>query len=270
MEFEMIDQQKKISPVLFEIKQDSAIITLNRPDIHNALNNELIEYLLRYLDDAKGNREIHSVILTGQGDASFCSGADLTQAKLGISGEYEHHLKSYYHPVLHKIMSIEKPVIASINGMAAGAGVGLALACDYIIMSESAQFYIAFSKIGLVPDTGVLTFLTRRLGKYKAFELAVLAKEINAGDVVRHGLANEMVKAGKLMNRTLEVAQQLSEMPAITSGLIKTFINRIEELSLDEALEMECKLQEIAGGTDDHMEGISAFLEKRKPEFKGH
>lgn len=266
----MIDQQKRNSPVLFEIKRNSAIITLNRPEKHNPLNNELIDYLLKYLDDAEDIQKIHSVILTGQGDASFCSGADLTQAKLGISGEYEYHLKTYYHPVLHKIMSMEKPVIASINGMTAGAGVGLALACDYIIMSEAAQFYIAFSKIGLIPDTGVMTFLARRLGKYKAFELAVLAKEINAEDAVRHGLANEMVKVEKLMDRTLNVAQEFSKMPLITTGLIKRFINRVEELSLNEALEMECKLQEIAGGTEDHMEGITAFLEKRKPEFKGH
>lgn len=262
--------EKTLKFVLYSHRNSTAIITLNRPEKRNALNNELIKELIHSLEMAEKDKNIFSIILTGKGDTSFCSGTDLNQEKLGVPGQYEFHLRKFYHPVIHKLISIDKPVIAAVNGTAAGAGIGFVLACDYIIMSECAGYYVAFSKIGLIPDSGVLPFLVRRLGKYKTFELSAFSKSINSAEALNLGLANEVVKPGILLKRTMQLCEQLNKSPHIAISLLKKILNSAEDLSLEELLDMECRLQEIVGSSEDHLEGVKAFLEKREPDFRGH
>ena len=256
--------------VLYQKENGTAIITLNRIEKRNALNIELIQELMAFLEKADKDPEINSVILTGNGDNSFCSGADLAQEKLGVSGEYKYHLSKYYHPLIRTIRTLNKPVIAVVNGVAAGAGIGVVLACDYIIMNENAQFYVAFTQIGLIPDSGVIPFLLKRLGRYKTFELSVFAGKLEVDDLLKWGIINESVKPVNLMKRGHEVADKFNHSPVVAIGLIKKIINAEEDRDLEKFFDLECELQEIAGSTLDHMEGVQAFLEKRAPVFTGH
>jgi len=255
--------------VILRKEENIGIITLNRPDRLNAINDDVIQLLMSFLNEVTADEQIKVVILTGRGNQAFCSGADLKDPKIGNTDQYSKYLKTYYQPVVKMIGDMKIPVLAAINGAVVGAGIGFALACDYLIMSREAFFYPAFSKIGLVPDSGVMTYLVRRLGKYRAFEIASLAKKISSEEALNWGLVNKVTNYEDLMATAKEVARELSIMPTIAVGLIKYMANRAEEMSLSEAFEMESDFQEIAAGTKDHLEGVRAFIEKREPHFKG-
>lgn len=251
------------------IQKNTGIITINRPDRLNAINDDVIQQLNESFKILSENEKVSSIILTGSGNKAFCSGADLKDPKIGNTELYSKYLESSYQPIIQLIMDLSIPVIAAINGAVVGAGIGLALACDYVIMDKEAFYYPAFLKIGLIPDTGVMTFLVRRLGKYRAFEIISLAKRISSEDALKWGLTNKITESGQLMEEALKIAKDLSLMPKIAIGLVKQMANRAEEMSLEEAFKMECDFQEIAANTEDHLEGVKAFLEKRDPEFKG-
>jgi len=261
--------QENENIVKYTVGSGIAFLTINRPDRMNAINDAVIQQLMNHFNKIASDEAINVIVLTGSGDQAFCSGADLKDPNIGHTELYAEYLEKYYQSMIKMIMGIKKPVIASINGAVVGAGIGLALACDYLIMAEDAYFYPAFARIGLVPDSGVMTFLVRRMGKYRAFEAAALARMISSDEAKQYGMVNKVVPFGKLMKETRNTAEAFLGMPPVTVGLIKHMANRIEDMSLSDALEMEKDFQEIAANTKDHEEGIKAFIEKREPNFTG-
>ena len=248
------------------------VVTLNRPDVYNAFDEVMRRDLLAALRDAEDSSDVRVVVLTGAGKA-FAAGADLRSLmgfyEKGERPDFRRVLAEEYHPILKAIRGMGKPVIAAVNGVAAGAGMSLVLACDYKIASEEASFTTAFIKIGLIPDTGMCFFLPRVVGLTKALELALLSERINARQAMEIGLVNEVVPAGELMNRAREVALKMAELPPLGIAYTKRAINESLHLDLEKALELEAELQQMAGSTEDHLEGVKAFVEKRKPVFKG-
>jgi 2-(1,2-epoxy-1,2-dihydrophenyl)acetyl-CoA isomerase len=213
---------------------------------------------------------IRCIVLTGAGRA-FCAGADLQSLKKrGVGSEISlmEDLKEGFNPVVAKIRSIEKPVIAMINGVAAGAGMGIALACDIKIMADSARFVEAFAKVGLIPDSGATFFLPRLFGISKAFELAFTGEGIDAKEAERLGAVNKVVPLNELEKETRTMAEKLAKGPK-GMGLAKRAINQALYSDVETVLEYEAYLQEIAGSTEDYAEGLNAFGEKRPPEFQG-
>jgi 2-(1,2-epoxy-1,2-dihydrophenyl)acetyl-CoA isomerase len=214
-------------------------------------------------------------VLTGAGKA-FCSGQDLNE----IRGKYDNippggdldfgsHLRTRFNPIVARLRTLEKPVVAAVNGVAAGAGASLAFACDLRLASPAAAFILAFVNVGLIPDSGATMTLVQHVGYSKAAELCFLGEKLSAEEAARHGLVNRVVPAEELAAATGELARRLAAMPTRAIGLMKRALNKAWTATLDEQLEMEAFLQHTAGNTADHREGVLAFVEKRKPRFAG-
>ena len=245
-------------------------VTLNRPQAYNALNEQMKRELNDAFKTAEKDREVRSIVLRGAGDKAFCSGQDLKEH----SGDenhrsLKHSLDTMYNPLIRRMRTIEKPIIGMINGVAAGAGMSIALACDMRIMADTARLIEVFIRIGLVPDSGSHWFLPRLVGMAKAFEYAALGQDIHAAEALQAGLVNKVVPAAELEKTTMDIAERLALAPTKAIGLIKRTLNKAMTSDLDTLLDYEATIQEIASRTEDHREGVAAFLEKRPAAFKG-
>jgi 2-(1,2-epoxy-1,2-dihydrophenyl)acetyl-CoA isomerase len=251
-----------------ETSRDGAVltITLNRPDVLNAFNTDMHRALAAALKEARDGG-IRAVLLTGAG-RGFCVGQDLTEFR-EATGDIAERLRGTYHPNVRAIRALEKPVIAAVNGVAAGAGVSLACACDLRIAADSAAFIPAFINIGLIPDSGGSHFVTRILGPARAFEWFASGKKLTAAEAHAWGLVSEVVEADGLATRAAELAGQLAELPTRGIGMTKRLIDHAVEASFEQQLEHEAQLQAAATQTNDFKEGVAAFLEKRPPRFTG-
>ncbi|MCW3071713.1 MAG: 2-(1,2-epoxy,2-dihydrophenyl)acetyl-CoA isomerase [Bacteroidetes bacterium] len=243
-------------------------ITLNRPDKFNSFNREMSLQLQAALDTAAGDKTIRAVYLSGEGKA-FCAGQDLSEA-MDLNGPgIERIVREHYNPIIQKIRSLEKPVVCGVNGVAAGAGANIALACDVVIAGSSVSFIQAFSKIGLIPDSGGTFFLPRLIGFGKASALMMLGDKVSAADAERMGMIYKVSEDANLQAEALAIAKTLAEMPTRGLGLTKKLLNQSMHNSLNDQLGYEADMQVHAALTYDYNEGVNAFLEKRKPVFKG-
>ncbi|MCU0454165.1 MAG: enoyl-CoA hydratase-related protein [Bacteroidetes bacterium] len=254
--------------LLTDVRNGVLTITMNRPDVYNALNEAMKKELNDAFKEAEKNAEVRCIVLRGAGQKAFCSGQDLKEHQ-GKKRSLKESLQKSYNPLIRRMRGIEKPVIGMINGVAAGAGLSLALACDLRIMSDSAKLIEVFVRIALVPDSGSHWFLPRLVGMARAFEYATLGDDVAAVEAERVGLVNRVVPAADLEKETIALATRMAAGPTRTIGLIKRTLNKAQTSSLDELLDYEATIQEIASNTDDHREGVTAFLEKRKAEFAG-
>jgi 2-(1,2-epoxy-1,2-dihydrophenyl)acetyl-CoA isomerase len=244
-------------------------ITLNRPHTRNAVNDDMLDGLLSAFNQARDDIGVRAVILTGAG-RGFCSGADLSVFGNHLSAEDIHaYITERYQPIIRAITTLPKPVVAAINGVAAGAGASLALACDLRIMADDASLVQAFSSIGLVPDAGSTWFLVRMIGYGRAFELAAEAERVPAARCLELGLANQVVTPETLQIAARARAEKLAQRPTLALGLIKQALHRALEVDLMDAIDFEARLQGQTIQSHDHREGVSAFLEKRQPQFTG-
>ncbi|MGH2417359.1 MAG: enoyl-CoA hydratase-related protein [Candidatus Limnocylindria bacterium] len=252
--------------IRLEVANGVATITLNRPDSLNALNATMRGELLDALRAIRRDDAVRAVVLTGEG-RGFCSGADLRGGS--AEREFRRVVTTEYNPIIQAIRELPKPVIAAVNGVAAGAGVSLALACDLIWAAEEARFIQAFVKIGLVPDSGSTRTLVRTLGRHRTAQLIFTGEPLSAAEAHTAGLVNAVVPGAELAAAAANVAGELAAGPTRTIGHAKRLINHAEDASLDASLAMEAGLQELAGRTEDHAEGVAAFGEKREPRFVG-
>lgn len=252
--------------IRYEFRNGVARIELHRPDRLNAFTETMNQEILDALLAVEKDKAVRALIITGSG-RGFSAGEDLKAA----SGEVDFGevLRSRYNPMIKKLVGIEKPTVAAVNGTAAGAGMSLALACDFRIASDEAIFIQAFVNIGLVPDSGSLYFLPRLIGYAKALELTVLGEKIKADDALALGLVTKVVPAAELEEESWRFAERLAAMPTKAIGLIKRYMQRSFETRLDQMLEWEAFAQRTAGLTEDFREGVAAFIEKRRPEFRG-
>ncbi|WP_054709017.1 enoyl-CoA hydratase-related protein [Bacillus sp. JCM 19041] len=242
-----------------------ATIALNRPDSYNALTARMLSELKQAFKKAESSSDVRCIVLTGNGKG-FCSGQDLKE----VSGDVDHGemIRTSYAPVIKQMKACEKPIVAAVNGVAAGAGFSLALACDFRLMHEQASFVNAFIHVGLVPDSGNLLFLSRLIGEAKALELAVLGKKVHAEEALNLGLATKVIKEDEWELSSRQFATKLAAMPTQAIALIKRSL-KLAHLELDAYLAHEADMQRIAGKTVDHHEGVEAFKQKRKPVFTG-
>lgn len=252
--------------ILVEVAHGVATITLNRPDSLNALNAAMRRELLAAVKGAGRDDAVRAVVLTGAG-RGFCSGADLRGG--ATERAFRRVLTDEYNPLIVSIRELPKPVIAAVNGVAAGAGVSLALACDLVYASEDARFIQAFIRIGLVSDSGSTRTLVRALGRHRAAALIFGGEPLGAAEAEAAGLVNEVVPGDQLSATVQAAAAKLAAAPTRAIGLAKRAINHAEDAPLAESLAMEASLQELAGRTEDHAEGAAAFGEKRGPRFVG-
>jgi 2-(1,2-epoxy-1,2-dihydrophenyl)acetyl-CoA isomerase len=251
-----------------ELKNNVLLITLNRPDKFNSFNRDMALELQNELDQAERNDAVRSIVLTGTGKA-FCAGQDLSEAIDPNGPGIEKIVREHYNPIILKIRKIEKPIIAAVNGVAAGAGANIALACDIVIATQSSTFIQAFSKIGLVPDSGGTFFLPRLVGFQNASALMMLGDKVSALDAQSMGMIYKVFSDETFMDEVLKLADNLSKMPTKAIGYTKRLLNESMTNNLQEQLIQEGSLQVEAANSFDYKEGVNAFLEKRKPEFKG-
>lgn len=252
--------------VLYTTEGSVATITLNRPAVLNALNRDLMLELRTAFEKARDDANIRAVVLTGAG-RGFASGADLGGS--GPRTDSGTTLRTLYHPVVTMMREMPKPIIAAVNGVAAGAGMSLVMACDIILAGQSASFLQAFSRIGLIPDAGATWFLPRLVGDMRARALAILAEQVPADEAQRLGLVWKVFADDQLMPETAKMAAKLASMPTRAYALIKQTMNVSHSNSLVDQLELEALLQNEAGRTEDFAEGVAAFREKRPAQFKG-
>jgi 2-(1,2-epoxy-1,2-dihydrophenyl)acetyl-CoA isomerase len=259
--------------LLVETSGNVGTVTLNRPDSLNSLNDRLTTELAQVLQQLQQAADVRCVILTGAGRA-FSSGQDLGELKAKYANpalvpHLAEDLRRRYNPIVLGLRALAKPVIAAVNGVAAGAGLSLALACDLRIASDKASFIEVFINVGLVPDSGNTFFLPRLVGLGKAMELCFTGDKVSAVDALAIGLVNKVVPAEELMNATQELAQKLAKLPTAGIGLTKRLLYQSLNSALEGQLEAEAVAQETAGQTADHREGVRAFFEKRPPNFQG-
>jgi 2-(1,2-epoxy-1,2-dihydrophenyl)acetyl-CoA isomerase len=254
--------------LLYDIDGNVLTITMNRADVYNALNEQMKKELNYAFREAEDDSAVRCIVLRGAGTKAFCSGQDLKEHR-GGKRSLKESLEQSYNPLVRRIRRIEKPVIGMINGVAAGAGCSLALACDMRIMSTEAKLIEVFIRIGLVPDSGSHWFLPRLVGLSRAFEYAATGRDIGAAEAERVGLVNRTVPPEELDHVTMEHARRLAEAPTRAIGLIKRALNKALTCDLDELLAYEAQIQQIASESEDHQEGLAAFLEKREARFRG-
>jgi 2-(1,2-epoxy-1,2-dihydrophenyl)acetyl-CoA isomerase len=260
-----------MSSILVSQEAGVLTITLNRPDKLNAFNPEMHQLLRKALERAADEPEIRALLLTGAG-RGFCAGQDLSQRSLEPGAapiDLSVSIGSHYNPLVRRLRALPKPIVCAVNGVAAGAGANIALACDVVLAARSASFVQSFSKIGLVPDSGGTHVLPRLIGPARAMGLALLAERLSADDAERWGLIWRVVEDAKLPDEARALAKQLAAGPTKGYGLLKKALNASEGSSLDAQLDLERDLQREAGFSEDYREGVSAFLQKRAPQFKG-
>ncbi len=258
-----------MSTLLFDQQNGVAKITLNRPKAYNSFNKDLAFSLQAALDKCAADESIRAVILTGAGKA-FCAGQDLGEVSTPeLMPGFKVLLEEHYRPVVLKIRNLEKPVIAAVNGVAAGAGANIALACDIVVASEKASFIQAFSGIGLIPDSGGTFFLPRLIGFQKALALAMLGDKISATEAEQMGMIYKVFSVEDFEEQVNQLASRLATMPTKGLALTKKAFNSSLTNSLEEQLSVENAAQIEASETEDYEEGVQAFLGKRKPNFKG-
>jgi 2-(1,2-epoxy-1,2-dihydrophenyl)acetyl-CoA isomerase len=255
--------------IIYQVKNNIATITLNRPEVFNAFNDDQSYELQDALKQVKRDSNVRVVVLTGAGKA-FCSGQDLKAISGDQNRSLSESLYKRYNPIIKSMRELPKPIICQLNGVAAGAGCSLALACDFIIASEKASLIEVFVNIGLVLDSGSSYFLPRIVGSQKAFELATMASKITALEALNLGIANRVCSADELEELTLEIANYYANAPTKAIGMMKQMLNKSTHSSLDEMLQYEAYCQEIAGKSADYKEGVAAFNEKRKANFTGN
>lgn len=258
----------KFESILYEKRDGVALVTMNRPDMMNALEAELAGELVSAVRDAAADEEVGSIVLTGTGK-SFSSGGDIGRMMQGFELQEGRRWMQEGYAQLMELTRVKKPVIAAVNGYAVGAGFSLAMLCDLIIAAESAKFGLAFVKIGAIPDCGSLYFLPRLVGLQKAKELVFTGVNIDAAEAHRIGIVNRVVPATELLEEALGLGRQLAGGPAVAMGMAKEILNSSSNLNLQEVMDLEIFGQSLCLQTEDHREGLIAFLEKRKPEFKG-
>lgn len=258
-----------MSYILKNVENGVCTLSMNRPDKFNSFVREMAFDLQDKLEECASDEEIRCVVLTGIGKA-FCAGQDLAEATDPNGPELTKIVSEHYNPIVQLIRKIEKPVIAAVNGVAAGAGANLALACDIVIATESASFIQAFSKIGLIPDSGGTFFLPRLVGWQRASALMMTGEKVMAKEAVEMGMIYKSVPNEEFEATVTGLAQQMAQMPTKGLGLTKRALNQSFGNSLQQQLDLEDELQSQAGRTNDYAEGTSAFLEKRKPVFKGN
>jgi 2-(1,2-epoxy-1,2-dihydrophenyl)acetyl-CoA isomerase len=256
--------------VLSEMDSGVLRLTLNRPDVLNSFNREMAVELAGAVNGAAANKEVRALVLTGAGRA-FCAGQDLSEATPlpGKPANLSEIVRNSYNPVIRAIRKIEKPVVCAVNGVAAGAGANLALACDIVIASTSASFIQSFAKVGLIPDSGGTFFLPRLVGLARATALTMLGEKITAQQALDYGMIYRVCEPDELSGQAGEIGRTLSALPTRALGLTKRGFNLSFGNDLDAQLDVEEELQGAAGDTSDFREGVTAFLEKRKPEFRG-
>lgn len=256
---------------LIEIHIDTCVGTLklNRPDVFNSFNRQMALELQIALDDMGANQDVRCIVLTGTGKA-FCAGQDLKEVTTPeLHPGFRTILEEHYNPIIQRIRTIEKPVLAAVNGVAAGAGANIALACDIVLAAESASFIQAFSKIGLIPDSGGTFFLPRLIGFQRAMALCMLGDKVTAAEAFQMGMIYKVLQDETFTSEVQKIAETIAGMPTKALGLTKRLINSSLTHNLDEQLQMESVIQIDAAQTHDYNEGVQAFIEKRKPSFKG-
>lgn len=254
-----------------ELKTENnlAIIILNRPEVFNSFNREMALLLQKTLAECSENKNVRAILITGNGKA-FCAGQDLKEVTSPeLNPGFKAILEEHYNPIIKQLRTIEKPIIAAVNGVAAGAGANIALACDVVLASETASFIQAFSKIGLIPDSGGTYFLPRLIGLQKAAALMMLGEKISAEEAEKMGMIYKVFPAESFRIETEKIAQKLAQMPTKALALTKQALNKSLTNNLEEQLVLESKLQIESAQSEDYSEGVKAFMEKRKPEFKG-
>ena len=251
-----------------EVDGPVATLTLDRPAALNALTVPVKVALREALESIARDGAVRAVILTGAGRA-FCAGQDLAERDEPDAAPLDVEVRERYNPIIRALRSMGQPVIAAVNGVAAGAGASLAFACDLRIAAEEARFVLAFGRIGLVPDSGATWFLPRLVGRAKAAELALIGDAVDAAEALRLGLVSRVVPGDQLLVEARAMADRIAEGAPLALSLTKGALERSLTIELDEALEGEAKLQGIAGASADHAEGLAAFREKRRPRFTG-
>ncbi|MFN5318574.1 MAG: enoyl-CoA hydratase-related protein [Bacteroidia bacterium] len=256
-----------MSSILLRTEDPVAYLQLNRPEVFNAFNREMALELQELLDRLALDASVRVIVITGIGKA-FCAGQDLKEVTTPeLHPGFRTILEDHYNPIIRKIRNMPKPVVAAVNGVAAGAGANIALSCDLVIASSSASFIQAFSKIGLVPDSGGTYFLPRLVGTQKAMALCLLGDKVNALDAANIGMIYKCVDAEVFENETSVLTKSLATLPAQALALTKKLLHKSWHHSLEEQLQMEAELQIEASDSKDYQEGVAAFIEKRKPNF---
>ena len=254
--------------LLYVVQDGVLTITMNRSEVYNAFNEQMKKDMNDAFKEAEKDAAVRCIVLRGAGEKAFCSGQDLKE-HAGSKRSLKESLEKSYNPLVRKMRGIEKPVIGMINGVAAGAGCSVALACDIRVMSSTAKLTEVFIRIGLVPDSGSHWFLPRLVGTARAFEYSTTGRDITADEALQVGLANKVAPPDQLEKVTMEWATQFAKAPTKAIGLIKRTLNKAMTSDLDSLLDYEAYIQQIASETEDHKEGVTAFLEKRPTKFTG-
>ena len=259
-----------MNSIELKIENKVAYITLNRPEVFNSFNREMALRLQSVLDDCEANSEVRAIVLSGNGKA-FCAGQDLKEVTSPeLNPGFKKILEEHYNPIIKRIRSIKKPIICAVNGVAAGAGANIALACDIVVAHEKVSFIQAFSLIGLVPDSAGTYFLPRLIGFQKAQALAMLGDKVSAEEAEKMGMIYKVIPLENFNDEVQKLALKLANMPTKALGMIKELFNSSMTNTLEEQLNMESKYQIEAAQSEDYAEGVAAFIEKRKPNFKGN
>ncbi|MEJ6792135.1 MAG: enoyl-CoA hydratase-related protein [Lacinutrix sp.] len=256
--------------ILLKIENKVAYITLNRPEVFNSFNREMAFSLHETLDACEKDAAVRAIVLTGNGKA-FCAGQDLKEVTdPDLNPGFKKILEEHYNPIITRLRAIKKPIIAAVNGVSAGAGANIALACDIVVAHEKVSFIQAFSLIGLVPDSAGTFFLPRLIGFQKALALVMLGDKISAEEAEKMGMIYKMIPLENFESDVDRLAIKLANMPTKALGLIKELFNNSMTNDLESQLALESKLQIEAAQSNDYAEGVAAFIEKRKPNFKGN